>query len=124
MNPACEIVVQHILPVIRANIAKELVSQGLTQKETASVLNLTQPAVSQYVSKTRGKQPFQIKDKKLNTMVGRFATRLRGNSLSDSDKNAEFCKICSYCRETALICKFHENAKTGCKICLGKLNCD
>ena len=45
MKSPCEIAVWFILPQIRAGLARELVRQGLSQKETAEKLKLTPAAV-------------------------------------------------------------------------------
>jgi uncharacterized protein len=49
-----EIQVWYILPAIRKEFAKVLVKErGLTQKETARILSITEAAVSQYLSEKR-----------------------------------------------------------------------
>jgi uncharacterized protein len=49
-----EIQVWYILPAIRKELTKVLVKeQGLTQKETAKILSITEAAVSQYLSEKR-----------------------------------------------------------------------
>ncbi len=50
----CEIIVNFVLPCIRANLAKELVDMGVRQSEVSKMLNLTPAAVSQYISGKRG----------------------------------------------------------------------
>ena len=56
MKPPCEIVVWYVLPSIRCKLAKELLSLGMKQKEISEVLDITQPAVSQYISDKRGQE--------------------------------------------------------------------
>lgn len=57
-----EFVVGHLLPAIRSTIASELAgSYGLTQEEIAKNMDLTQPAVSQYINEKRSSK--KIKDK-------------------------------------------------------------
>ena len=56
MKTVCEIVVQDILPTLRAAVAKELMaSYNLNQGEVAKLLDVSQPAVSQYLRQLRGK---------------------------------------------------------------------
>lgn len=51
----CEIIVWEILPVIRKELAKTLISeQGLSQREAARKLGLTEATVSRYVAGKRG----------------------------------------------------------------------
>ncbi len=56
MKPPCEIVVWYLIPGIRSVLAKELFSLGMKQKEISAVLDITQPAVSQYLSDKRGNE--------------------------------------------------------------------
>ena len=53
MKLPCEQALWYVLPKIRADLAKELIKNGVSQKDTAELLGLTQSAVSQYVHKKR-----------------------------------------------------------------------
>lgn len=56
MKTVCEIVVHDILPTLRAAVAKELMtSYNMNQGEVAKLLDVSQPAVSQYLRQLRGK---------------------------------------------------------------------
>ncbi len=50
----CEHVVWESLPAIRAAIAGEMVSLGLSQKSVANILDMAPSAVSQYLTRKRG----------------------------------------------------------------------
>jgi uncharacterized protein len=50
-----EIEVWYILPSIRKELAKIMVEKGLTQKQVAKKLHLTEPAISQYLKDKRAK---------------------------------------------------------------------
>jgi predicted transcriptional regulator len=55
MKTPCEIIVWKILPAIRKEFAKKLVKeQGLSQREAAAKLGLTEAAISRYISGKRG----------------------------------------------------------------------
>jgi len=54
IRPPCEIVVWYVIPAIMSELAKELLKRGMKQKEISELLDITQPAVSQYVSDKRG----------------------------------------------------------------------
>lgn len=54
MRLPCERVVNEALPAVRSMLANELQAKGYSQTEIADLLNITQPAVSQYLSATRG----------------------------------------------------------------------
>lgn len=48
-----EIEVWYVLPAIRRAVCKGLVKKGLSQRETAKLLGITEPAVSQYIRSKR-----------------------------------------------------------------------
>ncbi|MEN6396200.1 MAG: helix-turn-helix domain-containing protein [Methanoregula sp.] len=54
MEAPCQKIVWNVLPAIRAAIAVELVSCGLSQVEAARMLEIAPSAVSQYLSGKRG----------------------------------------------------------------------
>ncbi len=52
----CEEFVNEYLPTVKAEIGKILYEKyGLTQVKISEILDITQPAVSQYIQGTRGK---------------------------------------------------------------------
>ena len=53
MKLPCEKAIWYVLPQIRADLARELVKGGLSQKEAAERLGVTPAAVSQYMSRKR-----------------------------------------------------------------------
>ena len=55
MKPPCEVIVWYVIPTIRAELAKELVKMGMSQKDISERLGITQSAVSQYIKDKRGK---------------------------------------------------------------------
>ena len=54
MKPPCELVVWYVLPAIRSELAKSLLSLGMKQKDVSQLMDITQPAVSQYITDKRG----------------------------------------------------------------------
>ena len=54
MKPPCEIVVWYVIPAIRSELAKELLNLGMKQKDVSEIMDITQPAVSQYITDKRG----------------------------------------------------------------------
>jgi uncharacterized protein len=54
MESPCQKIVWNVLPAIRAAIAVELVRCGVSQVETARMLEIAPSAVSQYLSGKRG----------------------------------------------------------------------
>lgn len=54
MKLPCERGVWYILPSIRACLVYELMQRGLSQREVATIMDLTPAAVCQYAAKKRG----------------------------------------------------------------------
>ncbi|UCH88611.1 MAG: ArsR family transcriptional regulator, partial [Thermoplasmata archaeon] len=55
MKPPCEIIVTKILPSLRAAIVKVLIEEyHMKQTEISEILGISQSAISQYITSTRG----------------------------------------------------------------------
>ena len=95
----CENIIWYGIPVIRRELAFCLINQfGLSQKEAADKLGITPSAVSQYVSKKRGK--ITILDEKIIKEIKLSANRI--NDQGESVLNSELCKICKILKTEGL----------------------
>jgi len=54
MKLPCEEAMWYTLPHVRADLARELVKRGMSQKQAADKLGITAAAVSQYLNRKRG----------------------------------------------------------------------
>jgi uncharacterized protein len=99
MAARCETIGKYVMPVFRALVAKELVTNyHLTQTEAAKRLGTTQAAISQYVASKRairGSERFASTLPKIRHMAGETAMRLAKNEVSWNEVTADFCKLCS-----------------------------
>ena len=87
----CEYMMWNGLPVIRKEIAESMINNyGLSQKEAAEKLGVTPAAVSQYLSKKRGK--IKIIDNHILIEIQKSAEKIieHGNSAVVT----ETCRIC------------------------------
>jgi len=120
----CEVAVKCVLPVVRAMIANELmVKYNLKQAEVAKILGLSQPAVSLYHRKMRGKAITLENDAEVMKLVEDFAASLAQNNLSHRDFILTFCRICQVIRAKGLLCEMHKTFDPlvdidKCRICL------
>lgn len=110
MKPFCEVIVTTILPAIRSLITKELLkTYGLTQKQVAELLGLTQPAISQYNREYRG---FNIKllekDPEIIKIIDDLTEQIYERKLTPDQILLSFCNICKKVRENRIICSLHE----------------
>ncbi|HMK54517.1 MAG TPA: transcriptional regulator [Methanobacteriaceae archaeon] len=124
MRPPCEIVVWYVIPTIRSELAKELLSLGMKQKEISKILDITQPAVSQYISDKRG---HGIKFNE-NTMelIKDLARGLADGTLTQRDLIPRTCDICRKVKTEEILCQLHkekDNLPADCQACMGS-QCD
>lgn len=94
MKTTCEIMVQRVLPAIRAEIARTIISEhGRTQQEAAEVLGLSRAAVSQYLSEKRGAEVDLSEDAQKE--IRKFALQLL-QGLGPKEQVEGMCNICKY----------------------------
>lgn len=75
-----EIEVWYVLPSIRRAICRGLVKLGMSQREVARMLGLTEPAVSQYLG---NKRAAKVKfDAKFNALVEKVCLKLKNGDIS------------------------------------------
>jgi len=113
-----EIEVWDILPAIRKSFAEIFVKEfKLTQKETAKLLNLTSPAVSQYLKKKRASSVL-FSDSILKEI--RISAKRIFNNPNSLLK--EMKRICNLLEVKKIICNIHRSTNSSipcnCDICL------
>ena len=92
MESPCQKIVWNVLPAIRAAIAAELVSCGMSQVEAARMLDMAPSAVSQYLS---GKRGYRIEfDDDVKKAIGQLAQDMQ------NEKELNLVeRTCSICRQ-------------------------
>jgi len=125
MKPFCEVIVSSILPAIRSIITKELLgTYGLTQKEAADLLGLTQPAISQYSRESRGfKVKLLEKQPEIMKMIDDLTKDIVSERMSPKQIQSKFCEICKNIRESRVICYLHEEIYPQIAPCLKCPDC-
>lgn len=120
----CEVAVKCLLPPVRAMIARKLVTEhNLTQIEAAKRLGISQPAISLYERKMRGKAINLEKDPEITRVVENLAESLAKCNLSRRDFIIKFCEICKSVRAKGLLCQIHRAFEPTidiekCELCL------
>jgi predicted transcriptional regulator len=119
MKPVCEIIVQEILPSVRAMIALKLTrTYGLSQEQAARKMGTTQPAISQYKREVRGHRSRVFKhNPKLMEMVDDIAKKVATGELATYDITIEFCRICKYLRSHGMMCELHKELNPSLESC-------
>ncbi len=102
----CEVGVKTILPAVKAIMARSIVEKhGLKEKETATLLGLSQSAVSRYMTRNRGNNLLEIeKAVEVQVLIDQMVTYL----VKEPEKKHEimllFCRTCKTIREKGLMC--------------------
>ncbi|MPL86168.1 hypothetical protein SDC9_32145 [bioreactor metagenome] len=120
MKPPCEIVVWYLIPGIRSVLAKELFGLGMKQKEISAVLDITQPAVSQYLSDKRGNEVGFCDE--ILEMIRELAIDLKNEKVDKRELIPRMCEICRKTKAEDILCMLHKEkdiVPEGCKACLG-----
>jgi len=106
MSMPCEVAVKSVVPAIRAGLAKELVqTHKLRQIDIASLLGITQTAVSKYTRDVRGRV-VQIENvEEVQQMITRTAMMLVNGGVSRRQLVIRFCEICRLVRQKGLMCE-------------------
>lgn len=123
MKPPCEIVVWYVIPSIRSKLAKELLKLGMKQKEISQMLDITQPAVSQYISDKRGHE-LQF-NPIVNQYIKDMAKDMNEGKLEPVDLIPRFCHICKTIKTQEVLCQLHKekvNLPEYCNVCMGSLS--
>lgn len=89
----CEIIVWTVLPCIRKKLAENLLNKGLSQKEIAEKIGVSNAAISQYISDKRGGN-VQLDDEIVNEIEKSANAILNGE-----DVVKEICRICKIIKE-------------------------
>jgi predicted transcriptional regulator len=120
MKPPCEVIVWYVIPTIRAELAKELVKMGMSQKEISERLGITQSAVSQYIKNKRGKSiPI---NKEVRKGIKSLAKQIMAEK-SPRDTIPGICMICAIVKASGSLCDLHkqeDKGLEGCDVCFDK----
>lgn len=99
MEPACERIVTEVFPSLRSLIAKELVENlNYKQTEAAKLMGITQPAISQYLKNSRGKNLLPLQENAEIMLAIKTAAKALAHQNGSPDPNI-LCGICSIVRK-------------------------
>ncbi len=109
-----ELVAKLAIPAIRALIARRLMSvYGLTQKQVADKLGITQAAVSNYVNGKRG-ITFKAEDyPEVERGIETLSDALAKGEADESTIMTRMTEICDYIRVQRLMCTPHKALEPG-----------
>ena len=120
MKPPCEIVVWYVIPAIRSELAKELLNLGMKQKDVSQLMDITQPAVSQYITDKRG-SGIKLADD-VRKMIKDFAGELAQGEATKADLISRTCSICQNVKTADVLEQLNiDKSELGenCQTCMG-----
>ncbi len=124
-----ELVVDRFLPTVRTMLAARLADRGLTQREIAAELGVTQAAVSKYVAGEGGGDDRFRDDPETVATVDRIADGLADGEMDGYDALSELLSLVRSLEDRGPICELHEEEMPalrglGCDLCVRGLDPD
>ena len=104
MKPPCEMVVWYVIPAIRSELAKDLLKLGMKQKTISELMDITQPAVSQYLTDKRG-SGIEFNDD-VKQLIQDFADDLNDGTATKADIISRTCYICKRIKTEDILFRF------------------
>ncbi|MBU2638351.1 MAG: helix-turn-helix domain-containing protein [Nanoarchaeota archaeon] len=115
MQTPQEIEVKYVLPVLRRELAKQMIKLGLSQKDAAKKLGISGAAVSQYLKKKRGTEGMKMPMAEITKSAKAI---MKGEK---TEAIEEINRLCRVIRKTRVLCCVHKKygkPLKGCAICL------
>ena len=109
-----EVEVWYILPAIRSELVIALKEKGHSQKEIAKLLNVTEPAVSQYAKEKRAQKI------KFNAEVKKMIKEAAGKIKDSKTAYRQIQEISNFIKRSKALCEIHmqlEDNLDKCDIC-------
>lgn len=118
MKPPCMVVVQFVLPALRALVMKDLIQEhGMRKIDVSKKMELTPAAITQYSKGDRGGAFVNtvVKSKKAMKVVSDLADALAKGSISAEDVINKLCEACGEIRADGMVCGLHKEEEPGLK---------
>jgi hypothetical protein len=118
-----ELVVDRVLPTVRAMLATRLDERGLTQRTIAGHLGVSQAAVSKYLAGDATLEPLVRDDPRTVAAVEDIAAGLDDGEMDGYDVLAELLSLVRDLEDRGPVCELHESempelAGLGCDLCV------
>jgi predicted fused transcriptional regulator/phosphomethylpyrimidine kinase/predicted transcriptional regulator len=118
-----ELVVDRVLPTVRAMLARRLDERGLTQRTVADHLGVSQAAVSKYLAGDAAVEPLVRDDPRTVAAVEDVAEGIESGAMDDYDVLAELLALVRDLEDRGPVCELHEREMPaldglGCDLCV------
>ena len=119
MRPPCEIVQRDFLRAVRSDVAKSLSENGYSQTEIATQMDMTQAAVSKYLSQSITKTKLS---EDIATLTEKLTNMIMSGDVESDGLVREICSTCMRSRLGSSLCEMHQNKvsslrSANCQIC-------
>ena len=102
----CEVGVKTVLPAVKAIMARQIVEKhGRNEQEAATLLGLSQSAISRYISKERGNLLAIEGSTEILALIDQMVTSLIKEPSNKTQILTLFCQACQAIREKGLMCR-------------------
>ena len=105
-----EVVVEAFLPTVRSMLAAELAERGLTQREVAEAIGISQSAVSKYAHGEVDREPAVLEDDRVRTLVEELADGLAAGEVTQVQALVELEVLIRRLEHGDLLASLHERA--------------
>ncbi len=105
-----EVVVEEFLPTVRSMLAEDLRERGLTQREVADALGISQSAVSKYAHGDVARHGRVVADERVRKLVERVGEGLASGDMSPVASLVEIEVLIRQLEEGDLLAELHEGA--------------
>jgi predicted transcriptional regulator len=118
-----ELASKSVIPAIRAMVVKRLVEEhGMTQQQAATLLGVTQPAVSKYLHQKRGAAIKLNGIKEIDEATGEIAQLVSSRKVPQIEVMSKIEAACDYIRRNRYMCDLHKKLEpsidvNACHIC-------
>jgi uncharacterized protein len=101
----CEVGVKTVLPAVKAIMARQIVEKhGLNEQQTATLLGLSQSAVSRYIGRERGNLIPIENSTEILALISQMVTSIIKEPNNKTEILKLFCQTCQAVREKGLMC--------------------
>ena len=108
-----EVVVEAFLPTVRSMLAEALRDRGLTQREVADALGISQSAVSKYAHGEVDRNETVLADERVRELVERVADGLVAGEMTQVQALVEFEVLIRQLEQGDLIAALHQDEMPG-----------
>lgn len=107
-----ELEVWYVIPALRREFAKLMISNGMKQREAAKKLGIAESAVSHYL---KSKRANTVKfNKKIEEEIKKAVGRILENKTSVMQEMQDMIRKI---RRAGVLCKLHKTGVKGCGVC-------